>query len=123
MVLDLAFDTSTPTGEFALTMLAAVAQLERRQTSERTTAALAAAKARGQRLGRPASDATRSAGLRARELRAAGSTWAATAEVLGAEGYRTAAGYRGWSITQARRAVATVDQDEEAAAKRAEAAT
>ena len=66
VVLDLALDTSTPTGEFALTMLAAVAQLERRQTSERTTAALAAAKARGQRLGRPASDATRSAGLRAR---------------------------------------------------------
>jgi DNA invertase Pin-like site-specific DNA recombinase len=40
--------------EMVVTIMAAVAQAERRMISERTKAALAAAKARGKRLGRPA---------------------------------------------------------------------
>lgn len=40
--------------EMVVTIMAAVAQAERRMISERTKAALRAAKARGQRLGRPA---------------------------------------------------------------------
>lgn len=46
-----AIDATTPTGEFTFTMMAAVAQLERQQTAARTKDALAAKKARGQRIG------------------------------------------------------------------------
>ncbi len=54
--------------KFTLHIMAAVAQQERDATSERTTAALAAAKARGQRLGSPLpmTEATRAAGRAAR---------------------------------------------------------
>jgi DNA invertase Pin-like site-specific DNA recombinase len=46
-------DTSTPVGRFMLNSLANVAAFEKRLISERTKAALAAAKARGQKLGSP----------------------------------------------------------------------
>lgn len=46
-------DTSTPMGRMVLTVLAAVAQLEREQTAERSKAGVAAARARGARVGRP----------------------------------------------------------------------
>ncbi len=91
-ILDLNLDTATPTGRFTLTMLAAVAQLEHDQTSERTAAALAAKKAQGHRLGRPASTATRLAGARALDLRADGLTWRAVAQALTDEGYTTREG-------------------------------
>ncbi len=91
-ILDLNLDTATPTGRFTLTMLAAVAQLERDQTSERTAAALAAKKTQGHRLGRPASTATRLAGARALDLRADGLTWRAVAQALTDEGYTTREG-------------------------------
>ena len=47
------FDTTTPMGTFVLTVLAAVAQLDREMLSERTKAGLAASRARGTKLGRP----------------------------------------------------------------------
>ena len=47
------FDTNTPEGELIYTMLAALAQWERRILSERTKDGLVAARARGKRLGRP----------------------------------------------------------------------
>ena len=47
------FDTTTPMGEFVLTILAAVGTLERAMIRQRTTAGLAAARARGTKLGRP----------------------------------------------------------------------
>lgn len=46
-------ETAGPMGRFILTTLAAVAELEAGMISERTKAALAAAKARGTRLGNP----------------------------------------------------------------------
>jgi len=49
------FDTTSPTGEFMLTIFAGLAQLERRIISERTKAVLRAKKARGEKLGRPLS--------------------------------------------------------------------
>lgn len=52
-VLDLGIDTSTPTGEMMLTILAAFAQFERRMISQRTKDALAAAQAKGVKLGAP----------------------------------------------------------------------
>lgn len=46
-------DTSSPHGRLLLTVLAAVAEMERDLISERTRAGLAAARARGAQLGRP----------------------------------------------------------------------
>lgn len=51
VVLELDLDTGTAMGHFVVTVLAAVAELERRLIADRTSAALQAAKARGQRLG------------------------------------------------------------------------
>lgn len=51
VVLDLGLDTTTPVGRFTLTILAAVAELERNLIRQRTRDALAAKRARGERLG------------------------------------------------------------------------
>ncbi len=53
MALDLGVDMTTPAGEMLANVLAAFAQYERALISRRTKDALAAARARGQRLGRP----------------------------------------------------------------------
>lgn len=51
--LDLNLDTSTPSGELVAGVMASSAQYERRMAGQRTREALAAAKAKGVRLGRP----------------------------------------------------------------------
>jgi DNA invertase Pin-like site-specific DNA recombinase len=48
-----AVDTSTPTGRFTFSVIAAVAELERDVIRERTRAGIAAARRRGVRVGRP----------------------------------------------------------------------
>lgn len=53
MILDLGLDTTTPVGRFALTVLAAVAELERNLIRQRTRDALAVLRARGVVLGAP----------------------------------------------------------------------
>lgn len=53
VALDLGVDTTTPAGELVANVMAAVAQWERRVISVRTVEALAAARERGTRLGRP----------------------------------------------------------------------
>lgn len=57
-ILDMGIDTTTPAGEMILTVMAAFAQFERRMIGERTKAGLAAARAKGVKLGRPANDYT-----------------------------------------------------------------
>jgi len=52
-VVKVAMDTATAEGEFVFTMLSALAQFERRLLSRRTKEGLAAARARGKRIGRP----------------------------------------------------------------------
>jgi DNA invertase Pin-like site-specific DNA recombinase len=51
VLLDVDLDTSTPIGRAILGILSVVAELEREQTRQRTKAALAAKRARGQRQG------------------------------------------------------------------------
>src|SRR5262245_51171587 len=53
VALDVAVDTSTPSGEAMANMLATFSQFERRLISERTKEALAVKQADGVRLGRP----------------------------------------------------------------------
>jgi DNA invertase Pin-like site-specific DNA recombinase len=53
VALDVAVDTSTPSGEAMANMLATFAQFERRLISQRTKEALAVKRAAGVRLGRP----------------------------------------------------------------------
>ena len=116
VVLDLQLDTTSPVGRMALTVLAAVAELERSQVIERTTAALAQLKARGVRLGRPAAQATRAAGARAHALRAQGMSWRAVATRLTAEGYQRATSAGGpWTKDAALRAARSVQADRDAA--------
>ena len=52
-ILDLALDTTTPVGRMTVTVLAAVARLERDLISERTKAALDSRRAAGVKLGAP----------------------------------------------------------------------
>ena len=52
-IVTLNIDTTTPEGRFVYMIQSAVAELERRRTSRRTKEELAAARARGSRIGRP----------------------------------------------------------------------
>lgn len=91
IVCDLGLDTTTPVGQFTLSIMAAFGQLERRMISDRTRAALAAAKARGVRVGRPRIVDELVVDF-ARNLRSAGDSYAGIAADLGASGHPTAHG-------------------------------
>jgi DNA invertase Pin-like site-specific DNA recombinase len=95
VALDCAVDTTTPAGEAMANVLATFAQFERRLIGQRTREALAAKRASGVRLGRPLS---LPADVRARiaSERAAGTSLAAIAEGLNADGIPTAQGGRQW---------------------------
>lgn len=107
-----------------LHILSAVAEDEARRTSERTKAALAAAKARGVKLGSPIAAATianaratrsryaaeASVGTRRviEDIQAAGVTsFAAIARALEARGIKTPGGKAGWQAVQVSRLLAT----------------
>jgi len=83
-------DTSTPNGRLVFGVFASIAGFERELIRERVRSGLAAAKARGKRLGRPrtAVDASRVVALRAK-----GISWRAISKELGVGGgtlYRAA---------------------------------
>lgn len=119
VALDLGIDSSTAAGRLVTTILAAVGEWEARVIGERTTAGLAVKNAQGHRLGRPASEATRTAGAIAQGMRDAGMTWQAIAGQLNADGMATRTG-NPWSASTIRRAANTVAIDDRQAARRAE---
>ena len=92
------FDLSTDSGELTAALLAALAQYERRLIGARTREAMAAAKARGARYGRPiehSPEARRIVG----EMRAGGATLQRIADRLVAEEIPTPRGGRWWTST------------------------
>lgn len=125
------FDVSTPAGRAMLGMLATFAALEADLASERTSAALGAARARGTKLGAPGMiervvdgvrvvDEVKAAHVRrAQGLRAEGLSLREVAERLNAEGVPAAKGGR-WHVRTVRVAlgldVGTVGGSPEAAA-------
>jgi DNA invertase Pin-like site-specific DNA recombinase len=111
---DLGLDSGTPVGSFALTALAAVAQLERDLIAQRTREALQAAKARGARLGRPVAYPEPVRARIARD-RADGRTLQAIADGLDADGIPTVRGGR-WQVSSVHRVLASLALDGEAAA-------
>jgi DNA invertase Pin-like site-specific DNA recombinase len=95
VALDVAVDTSTPTGEAMANMVATFAQLERRLISQRTREALAMKKAAGVRLGRPPTVPTSIVG-RIQRQRARGDTLRAIADGLNRDAVPTAQGGAQW---------------------------
>lgn len=92
---DIDLDTSTPAGEMTANIMIAASQYERRLISQRTRDALAAKRARGERLGAAPSlpvEVTR----RIVAERAEGRTYQAIADGLIADGIPTARGKAKW---------------------------
>ncbi|MGZ4538682.1 MAG: recombinase family protein [Blastococcus sp.] len=95
VVLDLAVDTTTPSGQLMANVLASFAEYERQLIGQRTSAALQQKKAAGARLGRPRTlDPTITARIVAE--RAAGSSLPAIARGLNHDGIPTARGGKAW---------------------------
>ncbi len=101
VVLDVAVDTSTPSGELMATVVSAFAQYERRLIGQRTRDALAAKRAAGVILGRPR---TLPQAVRDRIVgeRAAGRSLRAIAADLTAEAVPTARGGALWHASSIR---------------------
>ncbi|HZM56021.1 MAG TPA: recombinase family protein [Acidimicrobiales bacterium] len=95
VVLDLAIDTTVPSGQLMANVMAAFAEYERQLIGARTSAALQQLKAQGKRLGRPR---TLPAEVTARIVasRAEEETLAAIADALNADGVPTARGGARW---------------------------
>ena len=95
VVLDMAVDTTTPSGQLMASVMASFAEYERRVVAQRTSGALQQLKAQGVRLGRPR---TLSAEVTKRIVweRGLGMTLAAIAEGLNSEGVPTARGGTKW---------------------------
>ncbi|RZU30469.1 recombinase family protein [Blastococcus saxobsidens] len=93
--LDLGVDTTTPVGEFTANVVVSAAQYERRLIGQRTRDALAAARARGTRLGRPQA-LSGDVVARVVGMRRDGASFRAIAERLQADGVPTARGGATW---------------------------
>lgn len=115
--LDADVDTTTPVGEMVATVLASFAQMERRLIAQRTSEALQAKKAAGQRLGQPV-QLPESVRQTIVARRADGWTLQRIADALTAENVPTARGGR-WYPGTVRHVLKSVELDEQAKAARA----
>ena len=104
VALDLGLDPTTPAGELVATIMAAVAQWERRAIGVRTREALAVKRAQGIQLGRPK---VLDADVVARIVsdHEAGAGWSEIARQLNAEGEPTAHGGARWHPSTVRAVV------------------
>ena len=91
-------DTTSPMGEFILTILAAVNRLERRMIGQRTKDALKAARAKGTVLGRPRAMPADSLAL-LRDFRKAGLSYRAIAKEMNDLGHPGPQGGKWWDRT------------------------
>ena len=114
VALDLGVDTTTAGGEMMANVMASFAQFERRLIGERTSAALQAAKQRGQRLGRPRQLSDKVIRRIATE-RAQGQTLGAIAEGLNTDRVPTAQGGARWYRGTVRAVLHSIALDREAA--------
>ncbi len=101
VALDLAVDTTTPSGKAMAQMMSVFAELERRLIGERTKAALAVKSTQGVKLGRPRR-VPEEVVTRILELRDEGATWREIAGALNAGGIPTAHGGKQWYPATAR---------------------
>ena len=101
VLLDFGLDLTTPVGEMVASILAAVAQFERRRIGERTREALAAKKAQGVKLGRPSTVEPHIV-TRILEMRARGCSYQFIADTLNVDGIPTAQGGTRWRDTSVR---------------------
>lgn len=111
VVLDLGVDLTTAAGRMVAMNLVNFAQYERELISERTTAALAAKRARGERLGRERL-ATPGVVRRIVMDRATGLSFARIAAALEAEGIPSPSGRPNWQASTTRRIFAAASQVE-----------
>lgn len=107
-VLDADVDTSTPSGEFLVNVLASAAQYERRIIGARTRDALAQRRREGVRLGRP-SVLTSEVVARIVHERNTGASLRTIAAALTAEGILTAHGGATWYASTVRKVLAGQD--------------
>lgn len=107
-VLDADVDTSTPSGEFLVNVLASAAQYERRIIGARTRDALAQRRREGVRLGRP-SVLTSAVVARIVHERNTGASLRTIAAALTAEGVPTAHGGATWYASTVRKVLAGQD--------------
>lgn len=97
VAVDLGVDTATPGGRLVLSVLGAIAAWERDATRERTRDALAAKRARGERISGPSVAADRpELAARIAAMREAGMTLWGIADVLNDEGVPTLRGGTQW---------------------------
>lgn len=95
VVLDLALDTTTPSGQLMANVMASFAEYERQLIGQRTSAALQAKKAQGARLGRPRAMPDKTLDRICR-MRREGVSLSAIARQLNAEHVPTVRGGRAW---------------------------
>lgn len=113
VVLDLAIDTSTPSGALMANVMASFAEYERQLIGQRTSAALQVKKSQGARLGRPRSlDAAVT--QRIVEERAQGGSLTAIANRLNDESVPTARGGRCWFPSTVAGVLRSAELDHEA---------
>jgi peptidoglycan hydrolase-like protein with peptidoglycan-binding domain/DNA invertase Pin-like site-specific DNA recombinase len=105
VALDVDVDTAVPAGRKAANVLISVGAWERERVGQRTRKGLQAARAKGQRIGRPAVDDVPELKERIAAMRADGMTLQAIADRLNAEGVPTLRGGEKWRPSSVQAAV------------------